>query len=83
MLDIDIQVIILGVQLGDNTFHIQSSARLQWEHYKTFGQATTSSQNNKKSLILFHCAGFSKPFNIYVHTDSLEGSSSPAEANNR
>ena len=27
--------------------------------------------------------GFSKPFNIYVHTDSLEGSSSPAEANNR
>ena len=29
MLDIDIQVIILGVQLGDNTFHIQPSARLQ------------------------------------------------------
>jgi len=26
---------------------------------------------------------FSKPFNIFVHTDSLEGSSSPAEANNR
>ena len=83
MLDIDVQVIILGVQLGDNTFHIQPSARLQWEHFKTFGLVTTCSQNNKKSLILFHCAGFSKPFNIYVHTDSLEGSSSPAEANNR
>ena len=27
--------------------------------------------------------GFSKPFNIYVHTDSLEGSSAPAESLNR
>ena len=27
--------------------------------------------------------GYSKPFNIYVHTDSLEGSSSPAESSNR
>jgi len=26
---------------------------------------------------------YSKPFNIYVHTDSLEGSSSPAESSNR
>ena len=32
---------------------------------------------------IFCFQGFSKPFNIYVHTDSLEGSSSPAEANNR
>jgi len=26
---------------------------------------------------------YSKPFNIYVHTDSLEGSSAPVESNNR
>ena len=26
---------------------------------------------------------YSKPFNIYVHTDSSEGSSSPAESSNR
>ena len=28
-------------------------------------------------------AGFMKPFLISVHTDSLEGSSAPAESNNR
>ena len=44
MLDIDVQVIILGLQLGDNTFHIQPSARLQWEQFKTFGLATTCSK---------------------------------------
>ena len=27
--------------------------------------------------------GYTKPFNIYVHTDSTESSSSPAETNNR
>ena len=31
--------------------------------------------------ILF--SGYSKPFNIRVHTDGAEGSSSPAETNNR
>jgi len=45
---------------------------------QVFNSATTPSTSSPVPVF-----SFSKPFNIYVHTDSLEGSSSPAEANNR
>ena len=45
---------------------------------QVFNSATTP--NTSPNVPVF---SFSKPFNIYVHTDSLEGSSSPAESSNR
>lgn len=45
---------------------------------EVFNSATTSS--GSPSVPVY---SFSKPFHIYVHTDSLEGSSSPAESSNR
>ena len=45
---------------------------------QVFNSATTP--NTSPSVPVY---SYSKPFNIYVHTDSLEGSSSPAESSNR
>ena len=45
---------------------------------QVFNSATTP--NTSPNVPVY---SYSKPFNIYVHTDSLEGSSSPAESNNR
>ena len=45
---------------------------------QVFNSATTP--NTSPNVPVY---SYSKPFNIYVHTDSSEGSSSPAESNNR
>ena len=45
---------------------------------QVFNSATTP--NSSPNVPVY---SYSKPFNIYVHTDSLEGSSSPAESSNR
>ena len=45
---------------------------------QVFNSATTP--NSSPNVPVY---SYSKPFNIYVHTDSSEGSSSPAESSNR
>ena len=45
---------------------------------QVFNSATTP--NTSPNVPVY---SYSKPFNIYVHTDSLEGSSSPTDSNNR
>ena len=34
-------------------------------------------------IIVYHFIGFRAPFNIYVHTDSKEGTASSMESSNR
>ena len=37
----------------------------------------------KVALIILHFSGFRTPFNIFIHTDSQEGSAATAETLNR
>ena len=62
--------------------HFHSKTCLHKEFQDTIYQKEAILCNLCTSLY-FVFTGYSKPFNIRVHTDATEGSSSPAEASNR